>query len=154
VPPEVLEFIATNITFNIRELEGALIRVEAYAGLYDTDLNVPLAEEILGDMLASNKDQPITAARILEATCKMFNIPLEALQGKSRTRDLVHARQISMYVCRELTELSYPRIGKEFGDRDHTTVIHAYDKIANQMKDRKETYEDVTNLMHRIRSGD
>ncbi len=154
VPPEVLEFIATNITFNIRELEGALIRVEAYAGLYDTELTVPLAAEILGDMLASNKDQPITAARILEATCKMFDLSLEALRSKSRTRDLVHARQISMYVCRELTDLSYPQIGKEFGDRDHTTVIHAYDKISNEIKNREETYEDVTTLVQRIRSGD
>jgi chromosomal replication initiator protein len=154
VPPEVLEFIATNITFNIRELEGALIRVEAYAGLYETDLTVSLAEEILGDMLASNKDQPITAGRILEITCNMFNVTLEALQGRSRARDLVHARQISMYVCRELTDLSYPQIGKEFGDRDHTTVIHAYDKISNQIKDKRETYEEVTSLIQRVRSGD
>lgn len=154
VPAEVLDFIATNITFNIRELEGALIRVEAYAALNDMDLNVHLAEEILGDMLSSSKDRPITASIILDATTKMFAIPLDQLQGKSRTRDLVHARQICMYVCRELTDLSYPQIGKEFGGRDHTTVIHAYDKISDQIKDRRETYEDVTSLIQSIRKGD
>ncbi len=152
VPPEVLEFIATNITINIRELEGALIRVEAYAGLYDTELTVDLAQKVLGDMLSSTKDRPITAAIILDATSEMFAIPLDRLQSKSRTRDLVHARQICMYVCRELTDLSYPQIGKEFGGRDHTTVIHAYDKITEQIKDRRETYEDVTSLIQRIRA--
>ncbi len=153
VPPEVLEFIATNVTFNIRELEGALIRVEAYAGLYDTELTVDLAQKVLGDMLSSTKDRPITAAIILEATSEMFAIPLDRLQSKSRTRDLVHARQVCMYVCRELTDLSYPQIGREFGGRDHTTVIHAYDKITEQIKDRRETYEDVTSLMQRIRTN-
>jgi chromosomal replication initiator protein len=153
VPPEVLEFIAKNITYNIRELEGALIRVNAYAALNDTDLTVPLAGEILGDILNSSKPRQITSAIILDATANLFGLEIAQLQGKSRTRDLVHARQVGMYVCRELTDLSYPQIGKEFGGRDHTTVIHAYDKVSKLMKERRTTYEDVTNLIQQILSG-
>jgi chromosomal replication initiator protein len=153
VPPDVLEFIATNITYNIRELEGALIRVSAYAALNNTDLTVDLAGEILADSISSTKPRQITAGFIIERTAEMFQLDVEQLKGKSRTRDLVHARQVGMYVCRELTDLSYPQIGKEFGGRDHTTVIHAYDKIANLMQERRKTYEDVTSLIQQILSG-
>lgn len=153
VPPDVLEFIATNITYNIRELEGALIRVSAYAALNNTDLTVDLAGEILADSISSTKPRQITAGFIIERTAEMFHLEVEQLRGKSRTRDLVHARQVGMYVCRELTDLSYPQIGKEFGGRDHTTVIHAYDKIANLMQERRKTYEDVTSLIQQILSG-
>lgn len=153
VPADVLEFIATNITYNIRELEGALIRVSAYAALNDTDLNVDLAGQILADSISATKPRQITAGFIIERTAEMFGLQVEQLQGKSRTRDLVHARQVGMYVCRELTDLSYPQIGKEFGGRDHTTVIHAYDKIANLMQERRKTYEDVTSLIQQINSG-
>jgi len=153
VPPEVLEFIATNITYNIRELEGALIRVNAYAALNDTELTVPLTQEILSDILNASKPRQITAGIILEATAHLFNLEIVQLQGKSRTRDLVHARQVGMYVCRELTDLSYPQIGKEFGGRDHTTVIYAYEKISKLMKERRKTYEDVTTLIQHLLSG-
>jgi chromosomal replication initiator protein len=146
VPPDVLEFIAANITYNIRELEGALIRVSAYAALNDTDLTVDLAGEILADSISPTKPRQITAAFIIDRTAEMFGLEVEQLCGKSRTRDLVHARQVGMYVCRSLTDLSYPQIGKEFGGRDHTTVIHAYEKIANLMPERRKTYEDVTAL--------
>jgi chromosomal replication initiator protein len=154
VPPAVLEFIASNITYNIRELEGALIRVSAYAALNDTELSVDLAGEILADSISSTKPRQITAAFIIEKTAEMFSLEVEQLQSKSRTRDLVHARQVGMYVCRELTDLSYPQIGQEFGGRDHTTVIHAYDKISNLMQERRRTYEDVTSLIQQILSGD
>jgi chromosomal replication initiator protein len=153
VPPDVLEFIAKNITYNIRELEGALIRVNAYAALNDANLTVPLAGEILGDILNSSKPRQITSGIILDATAEMFGLEVTQLQGKSRTRDLVQARQVGMYVCRELTDLSYPQIGKEFGGRDHTTVIHAYEKVSRLMKERRKTYEDVTNLIQQILSG-
>lgn len=153
VPPDVLEFIATNITYNIRELEGALIRVGAYATLNDAELSVDLAGEILADTISSTKPRQITPALILTETAQMFGLELEQLQSRSRTRDLVHARQVGMYVCRELTDLSYPQIGKEFGGRDHTTVIHAYDKISTRMKDRRKTYEDVTTLIQQLLSG-
>ncbi|MFZ4519521.1 MAG: chromosomal replication initiator protein DnaA [Microthrixaceae bacterium] len=153
VPPDVLNFIATNVTYNIRELEGALIRVSAYATLNDTELTVELASEILADTISSTKPRQITPAFILEQTAAMFGLEIEQLQSKSRTRDLVHARQIGMYVCRELTDLSYPQIGKEFGGRDHTTVIHAYEKVSTRMKDRRKTYEDVTSLIQQILAG-
>ena len=150
VPPDVLEFIATNITYNIRELEGALIRVSAYAALNDAELTVGLAGEILADSISSTKPRQITAVFIIEKTASMFGLGVDQLRGKSRTRDLVHARQVGMYVCRELTDLSYPQIGKEFGGRDHTTVIHAYDKISNLMQERRKTYDDVTLLIQQI----
>jgi chromosomal replication initiator protein len=153
VPPDVLEFIATNITYNIRELEGALIRVGAYATLNDTELTVDLAGQILADTISSTKPRQITPALILDQTAQMFGLEIEQLQSKSRTRDLVHARQVGMYVCRELTDLSYPQIGKEFGGRDHTTVIHAYEKVSTRMKERRKTYEDVTQLIQQLLAG-
>ncbi len=152
-PPDVLDFIATNITYNIRELEGALIRVNAYATLNDTELTVDLANEILADTIASTKPRLITPTLILDQTAEMFGLTVEQLTSKSRTRDLVHARQIGMYVCRELTDLSYPQIAKEFGGRDHTTVIHAYEKVSTRMKDKHKTYEDVTSLIQQILSS-
>ena len=129
-----------------------LVRGGACA-LNNTDLTVDLAGEILADSISSTKPRQITAGFIIERTAEMFNLEVEQLQGKSRTRDLVHARQVGMYVCRELTDLSYPQIGKEFGGRDHTTVIHAYDKISNLMQERRKTYEDVTSLIQQILSG-
>ena len=153
VPDDVLDFIANNVTYNIRELEGALIRVGAYATLNNTEVTVEMASEILTDTIGSNKPRQITPALILEETAKMFSLEVAQLTSKSRTRDLVHARQIGMYVCRELTELSYPQIGKEFGGRDHTTVIHAYEKVSTLMKERRETYEDVTALIQTINRG-
>ena len=149
-PPEVLDFIATNITYNIRELEGALIRVNAFATLNDTELTVDLAREILADTIASTKPRKVTPGLILNETASMFGLTVEQLTSKSRTRDLVHARQIGMYVCREMTDLSYPQIAKEFGGRDHTTVIHAYEKVSTRMKDKHKTYEDVTSLIQTI----
>lgn len=154
VPADVLEFIATNITYNIRELEGALIRVSAYATLNNTELTVDLAGEILADTISSTKPRQITPSIILDCTARMFGLEVAQLQGKSRTRDLVHARQVGMYVCRELTDMSYPQIGKEFGGRDHTTVIHAYEKVSTLMKERRKTYEDVTALIQQILAGE
>jgi chromosomal replication initiator protein len=154
VPDEVLDFIAANVTYNIRELEGALIRVGAYATLNDTDLTVDLAGQILADTISSTKPRLITPTIILTETARMFGLDVAQLEGKSRTRDLVHARQVGMYVCRELTDMSYPQIGKVFGGRDHTTVIHAYEKVSTLMKDRRKTYEDVTALIQQILAGD
>lgn len=153
VPPDVLEFIATNITYNIRELEGALIRVNAYASLNDTELDVPLAQDILSDILNASKPRLITASMILEKTGEQFGFNIEQLCSSRRTRDLVHARQVSMYVCRELTDLSYPQIGAEYGGKDHTTVLYAYEKISKLMKERRKTYEDVTTLVQTLLSG-
>ncbi|MCB1269164.1 MAG: chromosomal replication initiator protein DnaA, partial [Microthrixaceae bacterium] len=150
VPADVLSYIAENITYNIRELEGALIRVGAYAALNQTELTVDLASEILADTIKSTKPRQITPALILTQTAEYFKMDVEQLQSRSRTRNLVHARQIAMYVCRELTDLSYPQIGREFGGRDHTTVIHAYEKVAALMQEKHETYEDVTALIQSL----
>ena len=153
VPPEVLEYIATCITDNIRELEGALIRVCAFASLNKAPLTPPMAEQVLGDLLHRNETRALTPALILEVTAKMFGFSVDDLQGKSRRRPLVTARQIGMYVCRELTDLSYPAIAREFGGRDHTTVIHAVEKVTGLMKERQQTYDQVTELIQRIKSG-
>ena len=154
VPPsDVLEFIATHITNNIRELEGALIRVCAYASLTNQDMSVDLAERVLSDILKDSQPRQITPAVILQATSDMFGFPIDEIQGKSRRRPLVTARQIGMYVFREMTDMSYPAIAREFGGRDHTTVIHAVEKIGALMKERRQIYDQVTELTKIIRSG-
>ncbi|WP_371748985.1 helix-turn-helix domain-containing protein [Aquihabitans sp. G128] len=149
----MLEFIATNITDNIRELEGALNRVSALAKLTKEPLTLPEAEKHLHDILGDRQPRPITPALILQATSELFDFSIEDLQGKSRRRPLVTARQIAMYVFRELTDLSYPAIAREFGGRDHTTVIHAVEKIKALMKERRQVYDQVTELIQHIRKG-
>jgi len=152
VPDDVLEFIATNIRNNIRELEGALIRVGAFASLTREPLSLDLAVKVLADIVTDGEPRPITLDRIVEATIEMFGFPRTELTGKRRHRALVTARQICMYVCRELTDLSYPAIAREFGNRDHTTVIHAVDKISKQMAERREIYDQVTALIQEIKA--
>jgi len=153
IPPEVLEYIAASITDNIRVLEGALIRVAAFANLTSEQLTVEKAAEILSDLLTTRQPRPITPQVILDATSKMFGIPIEEIIGKKRQRPLVTARQVAMYVFRELTDLSYPAIAREFGGRDHTTVIHAVDKIGTQMQHQRSVYDQVTELVQAIRAG-
>jgi chromosomal replication initiator protein len=157
VPDEVLTFIATNIKDNIRELEGALNRVCAWASLNlgPGEVLDPITVErkVLGYLLSSSEPRPITARAILEATASMFDFSVEDLTGQSRRRPLVTARQVAMYVFRELTDFSYPMIGREFGGRDHTTVIHAVEKITEQMHERRTTYDQVTELVRIIKSG-
>ena len=154
IPDEIIEFIATNVTDNIRELEGALNRVSALSNLLKSPLTLAEAELHLHDILGDRQPRPITPAVILKATSEMFDFSIEDLQGKNRRRPLVTARQIAMYVFRELTDLSYPAIAREFGDRDHTTVIHAVEKIKGLMKERRQIYDQVSELIHRIRAGE
>jgi chromosomal replication initiator protein len=154
VPDDVMELIATHVKDNIRELEGALHRVTAHARLTpEQPLTRELAETILSDLLARSQPSPITPAVILAATTDLFGFTAEELCGPSRRRPLVTARQVSMYVFRELTDFSYPAIAREFGGRDHTTVIHAVEKIAALMKERRQIYDQVTELVRRIRGG-
>jgi chromosomal replication initiator protein len=153
VPDEVLEFIASNVRDNIRILEGALIRVTAFASLNHQQLDETLAQQVLHDLFAGDQPQQITANAILDATCKIFGFGLEELCGPNRRRPLVTARQIAMYVMRELTDFSYPAIAREFGGRDHTTVIHAVEKIGNQMKERRAIYDQVNELIGVIKRG-
>ena len=154
VDEEVLTFIAENVRENIRELEGALIRVTAYASLTQQTLTVDLARHALADIVGSQQLRPITPKLIIDKTSEMFGFSIEDIKGPSRRRPLVTSRQIAMYAFRELTDLSYPAIAREFGGRDHTTVIHAVDKIGALMRERRQIYEQVTALIQSIKSGD
>jgi chromosomal replication initiator protein len=151
-PPEVLEYIASKIATNIRELEGALIRVTAFASLNRQQVDLALAEVVLKDLITDASGPEITSATIMAQTAAYFGLSMEDLCGSSRSRVLVTARQIAMYLCRELTELSLPKIGQQFGGRDHTTVMHAERKIRQLMAERRSVYNQVTELTSRIRS--
>ncbi|MEV4441242.1 chromosomal replication initiator protein DnaA [Streptomyces sp. NPDC049577] len=154
-PPEVLEFIASRISRNIRELEGALIRVTAFASLNRQPVDLGLTEIVLKDLIPGGEDAApeITATAIMAATADYFGHTVEDLCGASRSRVLVTARQIAMYLCRELTDLSLPKIGAQFGGRDHTTVMHADRKIRALMAERRSIYNQVTELTNRIKNG-
>jgi chromosomal replication initiator protein len=145
-PPEVLEFIASRIQSNIRELEGALIRVTAFA-----NLNRQAVEMVLRDLVGENDAPEISAATIMAVTAEFFNITIDDLVGGSRSRMLVGARQMAMYLCRELTDLSLPKIGEKFGNRDHTTVMHAERKIRAQMAEKLTVYNQISELTSRIK---
>ncbi len=150
-PPDVLEFIASKIQSNIRELEGALIRVTAFASLNRTGVDLTLAEIVLKDLIPESEQPEINAAAIMAITAEYFSVSIEELCGASRSRVLVTARQIAMYLCRELTDLSLPKIGQTFGGRDHTTVMHAERKIRSLMAERRSIFNQVTELTNRIK---
>jgi len=150
-PPDVLEFIASKIQTNIRELEGALIRVTAFASLNRQPVDLTLAEIVLKDLIPEGGEPEITAAVIIAQTAAYFGLSIDDLCGSSRSRVLVTARQIAMYLCRELTDLSLPKIGQQFGGRDHTTVMHADRKIRQLMAERRSVYNQVRELTNRIK---
>jgi chromosomal replication initiator protein len=153
-PPDVLEYIASRISTNIRELEGALIRVTAFASLNRQGVDMSLAEIVLKDLIPEsqgNGSPQITAATIMGQTAAYFGLSIEDLCGTSRSRVLVTARHIAMYLCRELTDMSLPKIGQQFGGRDHTTVINADRKIRSLMAERRSIYTQVTELTNRIK---
>jgi chromosomal replication initiator protein len=152
VPADVLSYIGSRISTNIRELEGALIRVTAFANLNRQQVDLALAEIVLKDLITDDDDTAeITPAVVIAQTAAYFGLTIDDLCGSSRSRVLVTARQIAMYLCRELTDLSLPKIGQQFGGRDHTTVMHANKKIAGQMAERRSTYNQVTELTSRIK---
>jgi chromosomal replication initiator protein len=150
-PPEALEYIASRISTNIRELEGALIRVTAFASLNRQSVDLQLAEIVLKDLIPEAQGPEITATAIMGQTASYFGMSIDDLCGTSRSRVLVTARQIAMYLCRELTDLSLPKIGQQFGGRDHTTVMHAERKIRSLMAERRSIYNQVTELTNRIK---
>ena len=154
VSDEVMQFIAENITENIRELEGALTRVVAYSSLNAEPCTRALAIGVLGDLISDKTPLPITPDLILTKTSELYGFSNEELMGGSRRRPLVTARQVAMYIFRELTDLSYPAIAREFGGRDHTTVIHGVEKIRNLMPERREIYDQVTALISAVRNHD
>jgi chromosomal replication initiator protein len=150
-PPDVLEFIASRIQSNIRELEGALIRVTAFASLNRQPVDMTLTETVLRDLIGEADALEISAATIMAVTAEYFAISIDDLTGVSRSRVLVSARQMAMYLCRELTDLSLPKIGEKFGNRDHTTVMHADRKIRTQMAEKLTVYNQIAELTSRIK---
>jgi len=152
VPAETLQVIAENISTNIRELEGALIRVTAYASLIRAPITTDLAQRQLSDLLTDSKPKQRTDEELLAEIAAILRFDVEDLKGKSRQRPLVTARQIAMYVFRDLTDLSYPAIARLFGGRDHTTVIHANEKIQRLMAERKQIYDQVTDLLQQLKA--
>jgi chromosomal replication initiator protein len=150
-PPDVLEFIASKIQTNIRELEGALIRVTAFANLNRQEVDMTLAEIVLKDLIPEGGEPEITAGLIIAQTAAYFGLAIDELTGPSRGRHLVMARQIAMYLCRELTELSLPKIGAQFGNRDHTTVMYADRKINQLLAERRAVFNQVSELTNRVK---
>ena len=150
ISDEVLTFIAENITDSIRELEGALIKTTAYCTLTQQTCTLPLAREILADLVNGDVKPPITAETILETASTGFGFPVEQMTGGSRRRPLVEARQIAMYVTRSMTDLSFPEIGRVYGNRDHTTVMHAVRKIESRMGERRQIFDKVQHLQHLV----
>jgi len=153
VNDDVILYIASKIESNIRELEGALIRVVAYSSLTNSEITVELAEEALKDILSSNKVIEITVDSIKEVVARNFKIKIEDFNSKKRTKSIAYPRQIAMYLTRELTDLSLPKIGDEFGGRDHTTVIHAYDKITADMKKNPDLKRKIDEMIKQIKEG-
>ncbi|MDR1441233.1 MAG: chromosomal replication initiator protein DnaA [Bifidobacteriaceae bacterium] len=149
-PDDVLEYIASRVSSNIRELEGALIRVTAFANLNSQAVDLPLAEIVLRDLITDHETE-ITPSLIIGQTAQYFSLTLEDISGPSRNRNLVEARQIAMYLCRELTDLSLPSIGREFGGRDHTTVLHACNKVKATLPEKQALYNKIAELTYRIK---
>ncbi len=150
-PDDVMEFIASRIERNIRELEGALIRVTAFASLNKQPVDLQLAQIVLRDLVRDSVSNDIDAATIMAVTAEYFGVTLDELCGQSKTRAIASARQMAMYLCRELTDLTLPKIGNTFGNRDHTTVMHAAKKIRTEIAERRQTYDHVQELSARIR---
>lgn len=151
--PDVLEFIASKIQTNIRELEGALIRVTAFASLNRQEVDLALAEIVLRDLIPEGAETQISSSAIMTHVADYFSVTVEDLCGQSRTHVLVTARQIAMYLCRELTDLSLPKIGQLFGGRDHTTVMHANRKIRQLLRERRSVFNQITELTNRIKQS-
>ena len=151
VPHEILEYMATKVTSNIRELEGTLIRVTAFANLNKQPVDLALVQTVLKGLISLDDTNVIAPVDIINTTAEYFKLGVDELTGSSRAQAIATARQISMYLCREMTNLSLPKIGQLFGGRDHTTVMHAYRKIAELMKERRSIYNQVTELTTRIK---
>ena len=151
VPDDVMLYIATKIQSNIRELEGALIRIVAYSSLTNKEVTVELAEEALKDIISDNKTREITVDLIKDVISKNFKIKIDDFTSKKRTRAIAYPRQVAMYLTRELTDLSLPKIGDEFGGRDHTTVIHAYDKIEAEINESEKFKNRIDELIKEVR---
>lgn len=153
VDDEVLLFIARRIESNIRELEGALIRIMAYSALNNNKLDISIAEEALKDIISNNRPKTITSDLIMNVVANHFNLNVEDFKSKKRSRPISYPRQIAMYLCREMTDLSLPKIGEDFGGRDHTTVIHACEKISSDLKNNIELHKIINKLKNEIKES-
>ena len=153
VPDEILEYMATKVSSNIRELEGTLIRVTAFANLNRTTVDLQLVQTVLKDLITLDEDNVIAPVDIINHTADYFKLSVDDLYGSSRSQAVATARQIAMYLCREMTSLSLPKIGQLFGNRDHTTVMYANKKISELMKERRSIYNQVTELTSRIKQN-
>lgn len=153
IDDSILEFIASKFTSNIRELEGTLIRVTAFASLNQERIDMALVQSVLKDLIALDEDNEVQPSDIITRTAEYFNLATDELYGASRTQQIATARQIAMYLCRELTPLSLPKIGQLFGGRDHTTVMYAHKKIAQLIAERRSIYNQVTELTTHIKQG-
>ncbi|CAB0578334.1 chromosomal replication initiator protein DnaA [Corynebacterium diphtheriae] len=151
---DVLELIASRFNASIRELEGAFIRVSAYASLNEAPINMATAQEALRDMMPEQADIEITAGMIMSVTAEYFHIDVDTLKGSGKSRSVAHPRQLAMYLCRELTDLSLPKIGEHFGGKDHTTVMYAYRKIGKEITEKRDTYDEIQQLTQQIKSSD
>jgi chromosomal replication initiator protein len=151
VPPEVLEYIANTVSDNIRELEGALTRVTAFAALTHREIDLPMAEKVLGEIHGKKNGAPLQALDIIAAAADSYGFTVAEVQGPSRRQPLVMCRQVGMYLCRELTDLSLPKIGDVFGGRDHTTVIHSLDKVKRVIRSDRAVFDRVHNLLQQLR---
>lgn len=153
VEDDILEFMASKVSTNIRELEGALIRVTAYANLNNSPITMPLVQSVMKDLMLSEEANVISPNEIIAHTASFFQLAVDDLYGSSRSQTIALARQIAMYLCREMTNLSLPKIGQLFGNRDHTTVMYANKKISDLMKERRSVYNQVTDITSRIKQG-
>jgi len=152
VPDDILAFIASKITSNIRELEGALIRVVAYASLMGNEINIPLVDTVLKDIFTPQKDKGnISIDLIKKITSEYYSVRIDDMSAKIRTKEIANARQVAMYLAREFTGVSFPKIGEEFGGRDHTTVLYACEKIKTSLKDDPEVAEAVKNISSTVK---
>ncbi|RSL29621.1 chromosomal replication initiator protein DnaA [Salibacterium salarium] len=152
IPNEVMLYIANQIDTNIRELEGALIRVVAYSSLINQDMNADLAAEALKDIIPSSKPKKVTISDIQKIVAEQFNVQIQELKAKKRTKTIAFARQVAMYLSREMTESSLPKIGDEFGGRDHTTVIHAHEKITTMLNTDTELQKNLQNVIDKLKT--
>ncbi len=153
VPLDVCQYIAERIPTNIRELEGALIRVLAFTALHKKEVNLPVTQEVLRDLLPEKKAVPVTIDAIQEAVANYYRISLSDFSAKRRTRNIAFPRQVAMYLSRTLTDSSLPQIGQNFGGRDHTTVLHAYTKIESEKESNPEFEQTLEELIKVIRGG-
>jgi len=151
VSPEIMDYIASRIQTNIRELEGALIRVAAYASLTSSEPTLALAQGVLQSLLPNAAEARVTSDLVIAVAAEYYDITADEIRSSNRSRPLVNARQMAMYLCRELTDLSLPEIGRRFGGRDHSTVLHANNKIRTQMQERESSFEQVRELTTRVR---